>query len=338
MSAVTDAWNAIRADSRSETGWHARRVVPSAVCDICCAIRQPGDVEAILLEVSSQSIPAGIIYPAARGFTFLPETAVPGPHGRVRLCLTLTDTRYRDVFEVLCEDVVRNLETARTETQSVTTALARLQVWQEFLRKSGPEGLSEHAQIGLFGELTFLEQMVLGRLPDRQAIGAWAGPLPGVWDFQFLHCTVEVKSSASLPFDSIAISSLAQLDDTQAEALLVCQIGMTEGDPAGSSLPGLVTRLRTRLADRDSSACIMFDDRLLQAGYLDAHSGRYEARTFGVRWFRFFRVRHDFPRIRTMDVRAGVAEARYTIRVPACLPYEISAVDATAFMLEGYDV
>ena len=156
-------------------GWFLRRIYPDADSDVFMALRHPGSVPALLVEVDAAAV--GIVdgYPSARGFELYPESVTPGPGGRTRLCLLLADTRYRDVFEVLVNDVSDTIARTPGESESVNSFLARLRIWQNFMKKHGVEGLTKEAQVGLFGELSFLANHLIDRLPVHDSVNVWKG-------------------------------------------------------------------------------------------------------------------------------------------------------------------
>ena len=96
----------------------------------------------------------------------------------------LADDRYRDVFEVLVNDVGERIARAPGQEEAVKTLIARLHVWQNFMRRHGAQGLTIEAQIGLFGELTFLSDHLIDRLPAHDSVEAWTGPAGGKTGFR----------------------------------------------------------------------------------------------------------------------------------------------------------
>ena len=114
---------------------------------------------------------------------------IPGPNERVRLCLLLSDRIYREVFEVLCQDVIETVIRASSIPGAVQSLFSRLRIWQGFIKRYGPEGLSPEEQAGLFAELHFLRNSVIGQLPAPDAVESWEGPTGGVQDFQLPGCS-----------------------------------------------------------------------------------------------------------------------------------------------------
>jgi hypothetical protein len=287
-----------------------------------------------LIEIGSPAVPPDAEYPSSKGFELFTEIVIPGPNGRVRLCLLLSDRVYREVFEVLCQDVAETVARASSEPGAVQSLLSRLRIWQGFMKRYGPEGLGPEEQTGLFAELSFLRGSVIGKLPALGAVESWKGPVGGVQDFQLPGCSVEVKSTTILPPGNIKISSLSQLDETRVRRLILCHMTLDTGSVSGLTLPEMVQQLRSILGSEDESAVIKFSDCLMEAGYLDIHEGLYSGRRYLVREVHYFEVAGDFPRIQASEVRRGVISGSYSVEFSACLPFEVDAMRVRNLILE----
>ena len=314
-------------------GWYLRRIYPDADSGIFVALRQPGAVPALLVEVDASAVGVVGEYPSARGFELYPESVTPGPRGRTRLCLVLADTRYRDVLEVLVNDVSETIARAPSEGEAVRTFLARLHVWQHFMRKHGFEGLSKEAQIGLFGELLFLAAYLVDRVPAHDSVNAWKGPARVNQDFDIGGRCVELKTTTVIPPVTVNIASMTQLDETLVELLLLCHMSLVLDGRDGESLPELVDRLRATIQIQDVSAADDFNAKLIEAGYLDSHSELYSDTRYSHRKTKFFKVANSFPRITARDLRGGVSECSYLVLLAACAPYEVGGTEAIAAFL-----
>ena len=325
MNHVGSLWRDLAGEKlHHKPGWYSRRLFPDAVSDIRAAILEPEGTPALLIEVSSAVVPSDFEFPGSRGFELFPETSVPGPSGQVRLCLLLSDRIYWEVFEVLCQDVAETIARASSETVTVQTLLSRLRVWQAFMLRFGPKGLGSEEQIGLFAELNFLRDNVIGQVSALSALQSWEGPNGSVQDFHFPECSIEVKGTTALPSDNIKISSLLQLDETRIKKLILCHMAFDTNNIAGITLPEIVQDIRNRLSLTDSSNVSKFNDLLLEAGYLDSHESLYSGRRYLIREHRYFEVVDSFPRIRLTEVRRGVISGSYNIELRACLPFEIA--------------
>ena len=337
MTAVGDIWDRLARTGDRETkeeGWYLRRVHPEAACGVFLALREPGAVPALLIEVDATAVGFVGEYPSARGFNVYPESVTPGPRGRTRLCLVLGDTRYRDVLEVLASDVSQRVSVAPSEDEGVKAFIARLHVWQNFMKMHGIDGLTQEAQVGLFGELRFFSDHLLERVPAHDAVDAWKGPAGGNQDFDLLGRCVEIKSTTVIPPVSVNIASMTQLDERPVELLLLCHVSLVVDGGEGESLPELVERVRETIKFQDASALDGLNAKLIEAGYLDAHSELYSNRRYKHRQTKFFTVRNGFPRVTPGDLREGIADCSYTVVLAACAPYEVESDEVMAALFK----
>jgi hypothetical protein len=107
-------------------------------------------------------------------------------------------------------------------------------------------GLSEAQEIGLFGEILFLE-FLTGVLGPGPAIGAWKGASPEEHDFVFPDLHVEVKTT-STERRRHSITSLNQLVPLPDVPLSLLSIQLTKASAAtGVTLSQMIAMARTRL-------------------------------------------------------------------------------------------
>ncbi|MDZ5454437.1 PD-(D/E)XK motif protein [Labrys sp. ZIDIC5] len=328
------AWATLAGEARTETGWHARRVYGGASCDIRAAISAPGGVIALLFEVQARSIPPGAALPTCVGFELMPEIMVPGAGGRVRLCLSLRDIRFRTVFETLGDDVAAVVASATSEASGVKTLLVRLRTWERFVQRFGPEHLSDEQQLGLFAELRCLRSHLLPAMDTVAAVRGWRGPHGEPQDFRFRAAAVEVKATASWSPQSFRVSNLDQLDRGALEVLLVHHLTVDVGSLTGTTLPDAVADLRTALGAADPVAALELDVSLIEAGYIDLHEPVYADRRYSVRSSAWFLVEGEFPRLTRDTVPAGIGEAKYSVMLQSCLPHSIDESNALS-LLQG---
>jgi len=336
MKTLDDIWTELERDNSQPDGAVYTRYL-GQVCDLFVAVDKPANVPGIFLEVPSPAVTPGIRFPVTSGFGVVTVPLKQGPGGRVRIRLQLADNRFRDLFSVMCGDIVRHLDASKDARGCVAAFAARLQEWQRFFGKTGLEGLGEEAQRGLFTELLFLGGYAIPSLGVRKAVEAWTGPLGHNQDFQSGALAVEVKSSISNPSVQIRIANARQLDSTGLEnlGLFVALIdARTGGRPDGQSLVAAVGVIRDKLA-HDELAASLFEDRLLKVGYVDAHASRYEKTTYSVRAVHHFRITDDFPRIVEQGLPPGVGDVSYSIDLSACLPFSVSAQEMTDLLRDA---
>ncbi|MER8372376.1 PD-(D/E)XK motif protein [Mesorhizobium sp. M1406] len=315
MSPIDEVWAALRAENRPEPGWHLRRIHTEAPCEILAGIHQPDRVPGLIFEVDASAFPSGIRVPQSSGFRV--DTSLIGHShtGRVRIALSLAQAAYATVFSVLCSDTAGCAAAQTDERAALTSAIGRLHVWQAFMAKHGPDGLSENAVIGLMGELHILVEHVVPVLGVGDALSSWAGPRGEPNDFSFPGGYLEVKATARQAPNALTISNADQLDVARGKILLAHV--RFRPSPEGLTLPGIVAKIRSWLASEAPAAIPEFASLLLAAGYVEAHQENYTLRLV-PEGLQLFEVGDDFPHIRRSELRPGVLDCTYPVDLGAC--------------------
>lgn len=332
MEDLNRIWSELEHDGTQNQGYLRLRVRPSSHCGLFLAVEKSSNNRALLLEVPATAIPSKIEYPQSSGFKVTPVSITPGPSGEVRLVLAIGDNKYLDIFSVLVGDIIDHVAIQPDQSSSVRELMSRLIRWQEFLRRHPADGLGDLAQHGLYGELWFLRNIAVPRIGAAEAVRAWVGALRANQDFQLHRCAVEVKTTSAEPHQIIQITNVRQLDDTGIECLLLFHISLDIRLGGTQSLPELVHEIRASLETQDPSALPLFNERLIDAGYLDIHEGRYQEPKYAVRNSNFFRVCQGFPRILEGELSPGVGDVRYSIALASCMPFKVDEVIAAGYM------
>ena len=302
------AWNSLVGAAEGH-GWRTISVIAAGPCVLSAGRRFPGNEEALLAGFSSASVATAEKLPEGQGFNV--ERVDPLNDGRTWLALTRRSSGSVELFLAMVCDVSGALdaEAGADEARLLRVFLGRVRAWQEFMRK-GAQALSPEAEIGLVGELTLLATIIKAGVPAELAIESWVGPLDGIQDFELGTGAIEVKATLSSTGFPARIGSLEQLDDAVRQPLFVAGVRLRQVAD-GQNLPDFVSVLKASMAG-DVEAERMFAERLLAAGYFDAHTDRYPRR-FDLTGTRLIEVGLGFPRLTPGAVPAGVLKAMYEI-------------------------
>ena len=332
MNEIDTAWDALLAENRRETGWHLRRIHLDAPCEILAGIHQPDSTPGLIIEVDADSVPSDLRMPKSAGFRL--ETILRGHshHGRVRVTLSLAQSAYAAVFAVLADDAAACAAAERDEILALSGFVRRLHVWQDFMARHGPDGLSESAAIGLMGELYILKDHVASALGPEHALAAWSGPGGEPNDFTLPGGFLEVKATARQAPRAITVSGVEQLDNSRGRILLAHL--RFRVSPEGTTLPELVEAFRTQLAGEAPSSLSAFTALLLSAGYVDMHAENYVAR-LTLDAVKFYEVGPGFPCIGRAGLPPGILDCTYRIGLEACAPWAVSDDALSLLMASG---
>lgn len=308
--ALNTSWRALSGQDEKD-GWRLISIEKFGSIQIYAARRFPGNEEAVIASFPGLKLPPSRQLPEGRGFEVVKADAVLPDSGATAVALVRQVTGSLDLFELMAADVIDVVR--RSASSNVRSAfeafMRRVMAWQDFMQRPREHLLSAEAELGLFGELLFLRQLISsGMLPIR-AVESWEGPMDGLQDFVLEAGAVEVKTTASSSGFPAKILSLEQLDDSERQPLFLGAWRMTL-DPSGQTLPELVSELRGEL--QQTGAAQLFETRLMHAGYRDAQADAY-TRCFAAPDLKLLRVDGEFPRLTRANVPTAIRRAGYEI-------------------------
>ena len=240
-----------------------------------------------------------------------------------RVVIRLTDGEQREVFHRFCVDIVEATRVARTTEEAVERFLARTWRWHRLLRSGRDGRLSDDEQKGLIGELRVIERCLLRITGARDAVKGWGGPLGSPKDF--LYGLVGIEAKARSPQRSeVGISSLHQLDLAGATRLFlsVSEVAAALDESAGAvTVTEVAARVRTAIDKLDTSATILFEERLTAAGF--DWDDDYSDTCWTIGEEALYEVADGFPRIAPSMVPPAVDNVRYTISLSACESFRV---------------
>lgn len=302
------AWSSLL-DSTDGYGWRSIAIETVGSCSLRAGRSFPDKYEALLVGFPSSKAPVAENLPGGQGFSLI--RLEPNGDRTAWLALTRNPHGSLELFASMIADVVRAMESEpdADEQRLLRIFLGRIRAWQEFMRK-GAQGLNPEAEIGLIGELVLLRAITHAGMPHALAMEAWVGPMGGVQDFEIGAGALEVKTTLSPVGFPAKIGSLEQLDDSARQPLFVAgaRLRQTEG---GQKLPEFVEAMRQSVCG-DNEATRVLSERLLAAGYFDAHADRYP-RCFALVDICVVEVASGYPRLTPGTVPAGIMRAMYEI-------------------------
>lgn len=293
-----------------------RRIYPQAPARILAWASNPGPRRSLVIEVARENLSQIESPPEARGLLCVLHSTRDADVGALEL--QLSDSNVSEVFSALAADVAGHVARAETQAGAVQAWLARLAMWQKLLARAS-QGLSPDRQRGLFAELWFLREKLASAAGLDDAVAAWQSPPNRAHDFQLRGGSIEVKSTIASQPQEVVVNGERQLDETGTASLHLLHVSLDVHRDSGASLPEMVAAVRSATANHQCAA--LFEDRLLEYGYLDAHEPKYRHTGYTLREHGYYRVGPGFPRLVETDLPPGVGAIRYTLAIAACLPF-----------------
>jgi hypothetical protein len=318
-------WDELEREGREqpETRTRLYRALGESAVGIRAGYLPGKDMIELLIEVPDSWSEANVI-PAWRGMGYeIVELALPPRRDALQLRLFLMDQEHREIFKMICKDIVACLEgitSAEVRVKGIEICLLR---WRRFFEKAGTDGLSIEMQQGLFAELRWLNCLMRAGIHPIIAVESWKGCERAYHDFDIKGNVVEVKSTRSKEPLSVLISNERQLDDLGLESLHLYTLGIHVADGGGLALPAMVETLRSTLVSSPTAKALL-KGKLLSAGYIEHHASLY-TKHFIIKSENLYRVTNGFPRITVLP--AGVGSLNYRVSLPACEQFRVSIKD-----------
>jgi hypothetical protein len=212
-------------------------------------------------------------------------------------------------FNPLCQSVIEAvLDEGRDPWRAVDSLIrAWRSAWQ-----ATRAPIEKIVQVGLFGELFFLKQVLIPCLGPA-AVDHWSGPSGERHDFVVpgrLH--IEVKTTRRSRHEH-EISRLDQLHTPQAGRLVLASIQLEESLAGEHSLATLFDELVERL--RGAPAALdLLAKQMTQMGWSEDMRNSVDLLRFNVRDAVMFRVDEEFPRLpQDFKLPSGITGIRYTV-------------------------
>jgi hypothetical protein len=234
--------------------------------------------------------------------------------------ISQTDIGEGDIFEVIIEDIRKNLSIVRTKDTEEKIAFDILRKWRNFFAMGKEIVMSKERQQGLFGELKCLDGFI--DIFGPIAVSYWMGCKYETHDFYINNHAIEVKTTSTKEPYRMHISSEYQLDETEILGNLFIRFyALRISDVEGELLNDLIAIIRHKLSD-NAIMSTKFKDALEEYGYFEGVSNKYVGR-YTIREKRNFKVYNKFPRIRKNEFSSGIANCTYDVIVSACSNYEV---------------
>lgn len=239
------------------------------------------------------------------------------------LTLQLSDPALSDLFSAISSDLVDASSRADTQAGAAQIFVNRLKRWSELLKEGRTKGMTEAEQLGLLGELSFLNWVAEEKIINLDPlIRGWRGPDGDARDIALGALSVEVKAKRNTSKNVLRISSLDQLD-TEGRNLAIVLYRYSSADN-GVSLERLSEQMMARIQSNQGSLR-NFMRKLYLTGYdpeADYISNYYE-----LNQTQFYDVRDDFPRLVKGNMPTEIRSAKYEIDCSQIKDYEITASD-----------
>lgn len=234
------------------------------------------------------------------------------------------DSQLESVFLDLLENICSRIQKGQGSYASLVAAIDEFRHLLNKIRLP----VDRNRIIGLVGELLFLRQSLAC---NPAAVSYWTGPQKARRDFLFPSVAIEVKTSEQSTGKNVFIHSLAQLDNDDADDLVLMYYRVEEHPGKGQTAGDLVQNIRETLATTE-----LFDEKLEAVGFSSSTADSWNI----FRWLQLeaqaFKVMDGFPRITARSFcngpPSGISHVSYQLDLGLAQKYAIPAKTLKAKM------
>lgn len=311
MTKIEKIWSELENDKSFSHGLLIRRFSGDILPDIFVSIKSPEGFRCIAASLSNTKKLNLSLFSNLRDISveIIPDDQNPN---RNYLIFKLLNAEHRDIFSVLCEDLILSVAPLQSEEKILEELINRFEKWKSLFDKVSSHGLTPEEQRGLFGELFLLKKLLISFNQTSIVLSSWVGVDKQIRDFQYNNWGIEVKTTHGNNHQKIQISSERQLDARNLEHLFLFHLSMEPRLNSGETLNSMVDSIRLLLGS-DFVSINKFDNKLFEAGYFKNHRDNYSDTGYFIRNETFYKVERDFPRIEENDIRNGVGDVKYSI-------------------------
>lgn len=329
MAKIEKIWSELENDKPCTNGLLIRRYSGDILPDIFVAVKSPEGFRCIAVSLENTKNLNLLAFSNLRDISV---EIIPDELNPVRnfLLFKLLNSEHRDIFSVLCEDLIMTVASLKNEEKLLIELISRFEKWKSLFDKMALHGLTPEEQRGLFGELILLKKFLISFDESSIVLSSWVGVEKQIRDFQYKHWGVEVKTTHGNNHQKIMISSERQLDTSNLEHLFLFHLSVESRLNSGETLNLIVDSIRL-LLESNFVSLNKFNNKLLEAGYFENHRNKYSETGYFIRKETFYMVERDFPRIEENDIRNGVGDVKYSIVISQFSEY----VKSEEFVLQN---
>ncbi len=245
-------------------------------------------------------------FPKAKGWSFYFTNS--------EIKMNVNEEKYNDFFIKLINLILTKIYLEKLSGEkSINCFLKNLIFAKDFFEEENvPRKLSTEEQIGLFGEIQTLSQIISKKLNNNElSLASWTGP-SRKHDFTFSKILIEVKTTSS-ETQKIHTSSTNQIAPVYDKNLKLIFIQIIKNNN-GLSLNEVIEDYSKLLKDESE---ILYNDfilKLTQCRYLDIHKNEYKQK-YIIDKFNFFNINEKFPYIKEYVVPEELSDLSITYKI-----------------------
>ncbi len=323
-------WDLLEAQPPSGERLTVRRALAGRHPDVLIAV-DAAKRRHVLVELPNGEL-GGIAERTSRGIAVQTAELRPGGEATKRFIeIVCLDAQGYAALDTIAVELIEALEAGASigRVRLVQNVLAK---WRRFWSGIAQGVLSKEEQLGLFGELVFLNRWLAPAAGMAAAVKMWRGPAGARNDFETPGLGIEVKTTGRVDGAHV-IHGLDQLLEPPGGNLMLFSLVVRDEASGTESLPAQVAEARAHIAE-DYALQSQFDALIYAAGYDDRLAAEYAKLVLRIRDAGLYKVVEGFPRLVPASlvggVPVGVGAVEYQLRLDAAGAWLLAATPSAA--------
>lgn len=319
MKRIEQIWAELESSISPEIGILYKRLSGEVLPPVYIAMKYPERLRCIAVHLESDSVTSSFNLCNLKDIRIDKMNDTKNP-GKFFFLIVLANNQHKDIFSTLSEDLINLVSSITQEAELIKKLINRLEKWRLLFEKVRQQGLSNEAQLGLYGELFFLRKFLYNSENFQFCIDSWKGPERAVQDYQYADWAVEIKSTLGKNQQKLYISSERQLDISIISKVFLVHYSFEARQNYGETLNDIVDDL-FKILSNNHTANYLFNLRLLEADYFLIHRHIYSIIGYSIRKENIYKITDNFPKITESMVPSGVGDVHYSLVVPSNKEY-----------------
>tara|TARA_B110000503_G_C7115092_1_gene399990 strand:+ start:689 stop:1666 length:978 start_codon:yes stop_codon:yes gene_type:complete len=233
--------------------------------------------------------------------------------GEKTIEMYLNNKNHKDFFIKVINLIITKIYFEKlSDDKSIEVFFEELNLAKDFFEDEGmPKKLKEVSQIGLFGEINTLNNLLTKKLSIKDSLLSWTGPFKK-HDFTTTKVLLEIKTTVTSS-RKINTSSTNQISPTFEKDLFIIFIQLSKA-PSGISLNQIIDEFYEKLKNESMMLANEFLLKLAKVKYFATHKNEYTQK-YSVDKTNYFEVRNDFPYIKKVEIPDELSDLSITYKI-----------------------
>lgn len=318
-------WASLNSSSEKDNKGKASLVDKTSVCKVYLFTNFKDQRRSVIIKLSN-SIKFDNDLPDVIGVTCKNRSSYGGLEGKL-FVIEQKFSVHTSISEAFMSEIAKNIVKLDDESQLFNCLSNDFENWKNYFINITDE-LSREKQLGLYGEMYFLKNVLIEKIGIQRAIDSWKGYKSERHDFELPGISFELKATETKKPFRIKISNEKQLEIGKLRHLYLVVYNIVSSECDKGDLPLLINALIGELK-KYPALLTEFKNNIMKLGY-DFNSENKYNRTYSILNLKDenYEITDKFPAILTNDINKikntnAILEIKYSINLDVCQNFKV---------------